>query len=131
MEFLSKNIHVEYPHKIFEVGDVVIVDETQESRTKTLKKVACAIADKKSSYEDISSVADAFLSYFGARHRYVKTSHKSFIPGRVAKVLACERAIGIIGEIHPYVLNNWGIEKPVSAFELDVGMLFDIKCALK
>jgi phenylalanyl-tRNA synthetase beta subunit len=32
--------------------------------------------------------------------------------------------VGIIGEIHPQVLENWKLEDPVAAMELDLSQLF-------
>ncbi|MGC8812315.1 MAG: phenylalanine--tRNA ligase subunit beta [Candidatus Aenigmatarchaeota archaeon] len=120
LEFLSNNKHVEYPQKIFEVGNAVLIDETKETRTKDLKKLACAIADTKASYEDISSVLDSFLSSFGISYKLKQINHKSFIEGRVAAILVEEKQVGVIGEISPSVLENWNLEMPVAAFELEL-----------
>lgn len=117
LEFSASNLHVEYPHRIFEVGDVVEIDETQETRTKTIRKLACAIADTKVSYEEASSVLDALMRNLGINFRLRRGAHSSFIPGRVSDIFA-DKKIGVIGEIHPQVLNNWGIESPVAAFEI-------------
>jgi phenylalanyl-tRNA synthetase beta chain len=79
------------------------------------------------SYEEISSVLDALLRNLGIKYRLKKTTHKSFIPERSASVVIGKKSIGVIGEIHPLVLNNWGLEKPTAAFELSVDELFGIK----
>lgn len=120
LEFLSRNKHVDFPQKIFEVGDVVIIDETRETKTKTIRKLACAISDSKVSYEEISSSLDALMRNLGIEYKLRKTEHASFIPGRVAKIIANGKE-GVIGEIHPRVLNNWKLEKPVVAFEMEIG----------
>jgi phenylalanyl-tRNA synthetase beta chain len=124
IEFLSYNLHVEYPQKIFEIGDVVQIDETQETYTRTIKKLACAITDSKVSYEDISSILDALLYALGLDYKLAKIKHPSFIPGRVARISIKEHTLGVIGEIHPQVLNNWTLEKPLCAFELDIDKIF-------
>jgi phenylalanyl-tRNA synthetase beta chain len=40
--------------------------------------------------------------------------------GRTATVLAGERSIGWLGEIHPQIAADWEIDQPVAAFELDL-----------
>jgi len=120
LEFLSNNKHVEYPQSIFEVGNVVLIDETKETKTRDEKRLACAIANTKVSYEDISSLVDAFFSALGLRYKLKRTEHKSFIQGRVAEIIFKEKKIGIVGEIHPLVLENWKLEVPVVSFEINL-----------
>ncbi|MCI6983256.1 MAG: hypothetical protein MR917_03435, partial [Treponema porcinum] len=43
-----------------------------------------------------------------------------FIPGRQAAVLANGKKIGIFGEIHPQVLENWSITVPCVGGEIDL-----------
>jgi len=120
MEFFSNNQHVDYPQKIFEVGDVILVDEKQETKTKDKRKLAAAISDSKVDYYDVLAVLDAFMSELNKKYKLQKGSHPSFIEGRVAKILVENKVVGIIGEVHPYVLENWKLEMPVAAFEIDL-----------
>ena len=53
-------------------------------------------------------------------------SHHSFIPGRIASIRIKGKSIGIMGEIHPYVLNNFDIEMPVALLELNIEQLLGI-----
>ncbi|MGI6412296.1 MAG: phenylalanine--tRNA ligase subunit beta [Syntrophomonadaceae bacterium] len=50
----------------------------------------------------------------------------AYHPGRTAFIYSREKIIGIIGEIHPRVLENYNIKKRVSAFELDLETLFEL-----
>ncbi|RLJ10206.1 MAG: phenylalanine--tRNA ligase subunit beta [Candidatus Aenigmatarchaeota archaeon] len=126
MEFLSKNKHREYPQKIFEIGDVVIIDHTQETKTRNPRKLACAITDTKIGYEDVTSVLDAFFRNLNLRYTMKKIKHSSFISGRVASIFVEGNEVGFIGEVHPQVLNNWELEKPVAAFEIDLSKILDV-----
>ncbi|MEM7826015.1 MAG: hypothetical protein QW451_00060, partial [Candidatus Aenigmatarchaeota archaeon] len=56
-----------------------------------------------------------------------KEEHPSFIEGRTAKILVEGKKVGIIGEIHPSVLENWKLEMPVAAFEIDLSFLNEFK----
>lgn len=123
MEFLSRNTHVDYPQKIFEVGDVVWIDEKAETKTKDVKTLACAIASHTSSYTDIKSIIDRLAASLGSEFKIKEMECHSFIEGRAAEILLNGNSIGYAGEIHPQVLNNWGIEVPVVVLEIQIEKL--------
>lgn len=120
MEFFSNNQHVTYPQKIFEIGDVVLIDEKQETGTLDVRKLSAAVSDSRIGYEDIAPILDAFLSSMKVNYKLKRCKHASFIEGRVADVVVNGKKIGFIGEIHPAVLKNWRLEMPVAAFEIDL-----------
>jgi phenylalanyl-tRNA synthetase beta chain len=125
MEFYSNNQHVQYPQKIFEIGDVVLIDEKQETRTRDVRKLVAAIADSKVGYDDIAEVLDAFLSSLKVKYKLRRRKHGSFIEGRVAEILVKNKPVGFIGELYPSVLSSWKLEMPVAAFEIDLEMIHD------
>jgi len=126
LEFLTKNMHVEYPHRVFEVGDCVVLDERAETRTRTLRQICMAATDTKVGYQDLASVLDALLRNLGIVYKLQSCSCPHYIDGRATEIIACENSIGTIGEIHPQVLNNWGLGKPVTALELSVDALWEL-----
>ena len=91
-----------------------------------IRKLASAVTDNKAGYEDISSIIESFLSNLGLKFSLKPNKHPSFISGRCASVRVRGKETGIIGEIHPQVLNNWNIEKPVACFELDLSQLIKL-----
>jgi phenylalanyl-tRNA synthetase beta chain len=120
IEFLSNNTHAEYPQMIFEVGDCIRLErgEIVEER-----KVAFLTAHSNASFSEVKSVLDALFASFGAKCKLREVNHQSFIPGRVAKILIEGKPVGIVGEIHPLVLENWKIENPVAGFELSIEVI--------
>lgn len=120
MDFSSNNQHVSYPHRIFEVGDIVLIDEKQETRTKDVRKIVVAIADSKVGYEEIAGVLDSLLSKLNVNYKLKRSKHDSFIEGRIAEIIVKNKSIGFVGEIHPAVLKNWKLEMPTVAFEIDL-----------
>jgi phenylalanyl-tRNA synthetase beta chain len=46
--------------------------------------------------------------------------HMSFLEGRAAAVIMRRREVSVLGEIHPEVLNNFELENPTCAFEMDI-----------
>lgn len=126
MKVLAQNLHNEYPQKIFEAGYVITPDTTETGASSVLK-LAALISNSTVSYEDISSVLDALFRQLGMEYRLKRFSDASFIDGRAAEILVKSERLGVVGEIHPQVLNNWKLEKPAVAFELDLRNIFYLK----
>lgn len=126
LQCFLKNMHTEYPQRIFEFGEVVVKDERHIDCTRTVNKICAGISDVNIGYEHIASYLDSFLNSLGLSYTLEKTDHNSFIRGRTAKVIIDGKEVGIIGEIHPQVLNNLGLEKAVATFELDADILFHL-----
>ncbi|MBS7614850.1 phenylalanine--tRNA ligase subunit beta [Candidatus Bathyarchaeota archaeon] len=120
MEFLSHNTHVDYPQKVFEVGHCVVHNEQKENKTDDIETLACVTIHANASFTEAKSFLDALLTNLGAPYSLREESHESFIQGRAGKIIIGEKEIGIIGEIHPQVLQNWGLENPAAAFEINI-----------
>jgi phenylalanyl-tRNA synthetase beta chain len=124
MEFLSRNRHIDFPQKIFETGDCVVPDNTKETRTRDIKKIAAAISDNRAGYENISSVLDSFLRATGVACKLKAHNYPWLIKGRSASVLLDGKEIGFIGELHPDVLSSWNLDRPSAVFELQLEEIF-------
>ncbi|NJE75653.1 phenylalanine--tRNA ligase subunit beta [Thermococcus sp. ES12] len=124
LDFLSQNTHEEYPQKIFEVGKVTLIDETRETKTVSESKLAVALAHPRVTFTEAKEILESAMRHLGFEYELEEVEHPSFIPGRVGRITVNGEEIGIIGEIHPAVLENWGIEMPVAAFELFLRPLY-------
>ncbi|MCD6504709.1 phenylalanine--tRNA ligase subunit beta [Candidatus Bathyarchaeota archaeon] len=127
MEFLSHNTHVDYPQKIFEVGIAVVPTQQAENKCIDVNKLACVTAHVDADFTEVKSTLNALLLNLGLEPRYEDVRHGSFIEGRAAEVYVQGKSIGILGEINPVVLENWGLEVPASAFELNLDSIFRLK----
>ena len=126
MEVLWRNRHREYPQRIFEIGDVVELDEVSDTGAVTKRKLAIALCHSKASFSETKSLIESFLINIGLKNYELEESDTSyFIPGRAAKILVDKRCLGEFGEIRPEVLENWELEIPVSACEISVDLLFN------
>lgn len=127
MEFLANNTHVEYPQKLFEVGDCTVLDEALPNRAKDVRKVACVSAHSKANFTELKSHLEPLMLNLGFEFTLSPISHPTFIEGRVGSILIGNKAVGIIGEVHPQVVENWKLEDPVAAMELDLDRLFQLR----
>lgn len=123
MELLSKNTHVEYPQRIFEAGHCITFDEDEENKTRDVEKLASITTHSKANFTEMKSLLDGVLLNLGIQYRLEETEHKSFIDGRVGEIIINNEKAGIIGEVHPKVLENWKLENPAAAFEISIDRL--------
>ena len=125
MIVLSNNLHREYPQDIFEVGKTAHIDEREETGVKEEDHVACALCYAKAGFNEVKSKLQSLCLNFGKLNglRTVAAERPSYIAGRCADVYIDDRKVGVIGELHPAVLKNWGIEMPVAAFEIELSAL--------
>ncbi len=126
MAFLSNNTHVEYPQKVFEVGDCVLFDENTSSGVRDVRKVSFVTIHSTSNFSEVKSILDALFLNIGLNYVLKRIQHPTFITGRVGRVVVFEEDVGLIGEISPLVLDKWNLENPAVAFELDLDALKEL-----
>jgi phenylalanyl-tRNA synthetase beta chain len=126
MAFLGNNTHVEYPQKVFEVGDCVLFDTQTSSGVRDVRKVSFVTIHSSSNFSEAKSMLDALLLNIGFDYDIKTIQHPTFITGRVGRVVVFGEDVGLIGEISPSVLDKWNLENPAVAFELDLNALKEI-----
>jgi phenylalanyl-tRNA synthetase beta chain len=73
---------------------------------------------------DIKGVVEAFLYEIGIRNYQLRpVSHPSLQPDRSAEVTVEDTVIGVIGEVHRNVLDNYDFDQDIYVFELDSSKL--------
>ena len=127
METLAINKQYDLPQHLFEVGDCCFVDAKVETGAREERLAAAAMIGTHIGYADIRAVADAFTHEMHAECSVRPTDHPSFIPGRAATLHRADGTpIGVMGELHPEVLEAYGLKHPVSVLELSLEKLLDI-----
>lgn len=127
MEILSNNTHVEYPQKLFEVGDYVEWDENRPTKTRDVRELACVIAHSKANFTEMKANLEPLMTNLGFAFTVGSVEHPSFLTGRVGSIQIHEEEVGIIGEVSPQVIENWKIQNPVAAMELELDKLFRLR----
>ena len=118
MEFLEDNKHEDLPQKIFEIGDVLYLDESKENKTRSSKKLAALICHSTANFTEIKSVMTSVLSNLGYTMEITDSENKTFIEGRVADVTGeSQKGIikGFFGEVSP--------EESKKDFKCDLALL--------
>jgi phenylalanyl-tRNA synthetase beta chain len=116
---LRDNTHVDYPQKVFEIGPCVVLRE-RASETETRYKIAAVTIHTAAGFTEIRSCLDTLLTSVGLKFKVEPTAHPSFLGGRTGKVISEEKPLGIVGELHPRIIREWGLSLPIAAFELEI-----------
>ena len=95
------------PQRIFEIGDVCLLDPEAETGTRDIRKIGGAVMDPKTGFAEIKSVVEGLAREMGLEVRLDPADHPLGIPGRCARLLAETGQVGIVGEVHPQVLENY------------------------
>ncbi|MBI4176999.1 MAG: phenylalanine--tRNA ligase subunit beta [Candidatus Aenigmarchaeota archaeon] len=119
MNVLGDNKHNEYPQRIFEIGDCVELDKS-ETGASNVRKLAVALCHADADINEIKSVLETFMHSYGLGYRLKNSAHPSLMSGRCGEIIVDGRKVGIIGEINPAVLKNWGLDNPVAVLEMVV-----------
>ncbi len=124
MEILSSNKHHEYPQKVFAAGTTFRKNDKTETNIEEIQSLAAVIASEKTDYTEVRQILDYLFRSLGVKYETAEAEHNSFIKGRAACVIANGKKVAYLGEINPEVLQNWNLEVPVAAFELNLAELY-------
>ncbi len=111
------------PIKIFEIGKVVMKGSSGPEEDLL---VAAGLMDDSVSFEDIQSVAYAYLRALGLTPSTIPHRVPAFVEGRSALLLANGKPVGYVGEVDPHVLDAIRLYYPVAMFEASLRRLLEV-----
>ncbi|EFC37190.1 predicted protein [Naegleria gruberi] len=133
LKTLQSNKSLPLPIKLFECGDVILVDDSKDVGAKNNRRLAALFSSATSGLELIHGLVDRVMEVlavpFEVEHSQSVDKHCfsifpsndiSFLPGRQADIFYKGKKIGIFGIIHPEVASNFGLKTPVSVFEIEL-----------
>ena len=112
-----------YPHKIFEVGKVAWLDDAENYRSKTRQFAGFLNAGNDANFNTAAAELQTLFYYLSREYDVEESSDVRFIPGRAASIIYNGKQVGVFGELHPEVLENWGVTVPCTAGEIDLDLL--------
>ncbi len=114
-----------YPHRLFEVGEIAKPDSSSVVGSRTSLALGALAVHAGVTFSEIHSALDLLLYYLGYTYELKPVAHPSYLDGRAGHVLIGGQVMGVIGELHPGVLEQWQVTVPAAAFELDLSALPD------
>jgi phenylalanyl-tRNA synthetase beta chain len=125
LENLSKNIHEQYPQKLFETGIVF----SKGNPIQEDSHLAGISAHNDANFSEIKSILQSLLKIgFNIDSETKTSSHPIFSDGKTANILVNDKIVGILGEIDSKVIGNFKIREEVKVvgFEIKLsGLIFD------
>ncbi len=136
IDTLERNIRLRSRLSIFEIGPVFLPKEEGELPDEP-RRLAIAITglrqlptwDQASKaaldFFDLKGIIEAMLDMLHVKEaRYEPAENPTFHPGKCARVFAGETSLGVFGELHPLVKENYDLgSAPVLAADLDLDAL--------
>ncbi len=112
-----------YPHRLFEVGKVVYRNPLENYGVSTRQRIAFLLAHAEADYNEATSQVATMMYFLCKDHSIAEAEDPRFITGRQARIIYKGDPVGIFGELHPRVLEAWGIAMPCAAAEIDLESL--------
>lgn len=124
LEALRENRRRPMPHRLFEIDNVVELDDAAETGAAEMRHVAFVETGRESGYATARSVVDSVLRELGWKADYSAIEHPTFVSGRAAEFNVDGQPRGILGEVHPEVLSDFGLTHPVALAEINLQRVF-------
>jgi phenylalanyl-tRNA synthetase beta chain len=126
MQVFSDNTNREYPQLIFELGVSFKIKAGTETGVIEKEKLAIGICHGEADFTKAKQILETLANALDIKYSLEQSEHQSFIAGRAANIIVNKKNIGIIGEINPEVISNFGVQMPIAAIELDLEAMHDI-----
>jgi phenylalanyl-tRNA synthetase beta chain len=123
MQSESVSGHSVYPHRIFEAGKVAYRDSAENYGTSTRQYLGFLHAGSDANFNIVAGQLQTLFYYISREYEVEESDDPRFIPGRAAAILFQGKKAGVFGEIHPELLENWGVTMPCTAAEIDLDAL--------
>jgi Phenylalanyl-tRNA synthetase beta subunit len=116
LNILGSSSHESMPQKVFELDLVFNINKDKVIESHHLAGLAVS---PKANFNDIKAIVSSLMHALGIEFKVSEEKIGSFIEGRCARIES-NSIRGFFGELHPQVLNNFGIGEPAIAFELEL-----------
>jgi phenylalanyl-tRNA synthetase beta chain len=124
MASLSGNVKSDYPQRIFEIGRVY---ERSGDGVDEAWHLGGLIAHSQSSFTEAKMYLDSACRIISGKEATAKEGeHWAFSPGRCAAVGVEGTPLGHVGEVKPEAIDAFGLGVPVSGFELNLSLLYEL-----
>lgn len=130
LDTFSVNTDHPLPQHLFEVGRISRLDPEQEVGARESLRLCAAVMGSRADFTEIKAVAEALVRELGfpstGECRRLAPGDElegTFLPGRGATIGSSTRSWVSFGELHPEVLEAFGLGYPVAALEMDLEVL--------
>lgn len=134
LQTLRHNKQYDYPQKFFEIGTVFKKDLEKPAMSEESVHLGVVVSHQKAGFTEARQIIDYLFRMLGLGYTVVETDLGCFLSGRIGRIIIKENIknteqenkVAYIGEVHPQVLQNFGLEMPVVAIELNLSKVWEI-----
>ncbi len=131
LQTLRENKIHEYPQRLFEIGTIFKKNLERSTLTEEFVSLGVVLAHPKANFTEARQILDFLLRMFEIEYTVIEAEQGCFLPGRCGSVVVKDskkndRTIASLGELHPKVLEKFGLEMPVASFELNLTELWKL-----
>jgi phenylalanyl-tRNA synthetase beta chain len=143
LNVVERNARLAESLALFEVGSVFVPNPADANGLPseprhlafalTGKRYASAWDTKvgvKVDFYDLKGVVEGLIEALHIEVTYLPAEHPSFHPGKCAAVVANGKSLGVFGELHPLVQENYDFVSPVLAADFDLEAILPLMPAL-
>lgn len=127
MECLARNYSRNNSYaRLFEMGKIYIKNE-DETKIPEERNILTIGMYGECDYLDLKGAVENILEGLGVKSaKYTRESENvSYHPGKTAKILIGKKVVGTLGEVHPDVTENYGVDTECYVAELDLDALYE------
>jgi phenylalanyl-tRNA synthetase beta chain len=138
LETIERNSHIRPRMALFEVGPVFLASEAGE-RPDELHCLAIALTGPRSlpgwqsadvalmDFYDLKGIIVRLMEELHIAFRLEPTEHPTFHPGKCARLLVGDHQVGVFGEVHPLVHDQYDFSSnPVLAADINLDLLLSL-----
>ncbi|KAL7076913.1 hypothetical protein ACQ4LE_004118 [Meloidogyne hapla] len=131
LKTISNNKDMPLPLKLFEVQDVVFIDNNQDTKCRNERHLAAIFYSKNGAFEIIHGLLDRIMQMLNVKYinnkeenikgyKIKQKDDPTFFDGRCAEIIYKNHSIGTFGVLHPEVINSFSLVNPCSAMEINI-----------
>lgn len=126
LKSVSYNKSSPLPIKVFEISDIVLLSDTEETGAFNVRRLCAVYYDKRAGFEVVHGLLDRVMQLLevpwskDGGYSLKGVDDETFLKSRSAQVLYKGKPIGKIGTLHPEVITAFELPMPCSVLEIDI-----------
>lgn len=117
LQTLVLNLKFSKELRVFEVGDVVVINK---GMIRSTRRLCVAVSTPETTLTDVLVILKSLMNLLGIKYSLEGCEYEIAISGRCGKVLANGLELGIVFEVHPKILSYLSFTQPIAILELDL-----------
>jgi len=123
-ELIVRNINNRCPGaRFFEAGRVYLPKGGADTLPEERDVLCIGAFGDDEDFFTVKGIVEAMFDSVGIDARFSKAADPTFHTGRCAEITADGKKIGVIGELHPAVAENYGVKERIYIAELDIAVM--------